>query len=148
MPYKNTSGSRRPKLHGQTPTQALLEKRKPVRLGCLQQDQRHALNTVRAAAPGGEVKCEPSILKFGRRLVFPFIEKMEEAGVALTPKSLREVLKRARDEKVLLPAQYRLAKEYALALQSEYRRLHPGQPVSLDTETKRPKCKCEELQEK
>ena len=136
MSSKETKHPRRAKLHGPSPTQEILTNRKPSALGVLSQHQRHSLNVARESSPGGEVKCESSILKFGTRLVFPFMVAMEKEGAEITPKSLRAILKRARDEKVLLPSQYRLAKEYALALLMEYRRLHPAPPLSSGTKVK------------
>lgn len=111
----------RPKLVSQTPAQAMA-KRNQIRLSRLTQPQKAALNTVRRGADGGDALCDTAVQKFGERLVFPFLDEIERNGMEITTKLVRSVLKRARDESLLLPSQYRLAKEHALALWKEWKR--------------------------
>lgn len=79
----------------------------------LPDNQRALLNKVWANIPN-------ELERFGAAHVFPAIAAMEQRGLALTPKLLRVVLKRLRDEHLLLPSQYRLAKEQAATLLRAY----------------------------
>ena len=63
------------------------------------------------------------MLKFGKKHVFPLVDSMKKLGVPLETKELRAVLKKARDDKFLLPSQYRLARSYAHVLLKEYLRI-------------------------
>lgn len=88
------------------------------------QAQRAHLNKARTSSRGGECEVESNMLSFGRKFVFPFIDKMLEAKFPLETKNLRDVLKKARDDRFLLPSQYRLARAYSHILLKEFKRIH------------------------